>query len=74
VLSTSGVPFAPVYDVAGAFAQAQIVTGDFVTTTDAPAGEMRTMASPLRIDGRRPPVRRGPRRLGEDSEEVFGRD
>jgi crotonobetainyl-CoA:carnitine CoA-transferase CaiB-like acyl-CoA transferase len=74
VLSTSGVPFAPVYDVAGAFAQEQIVTGDFVTTTDSPAGEMRTMASPLRIDGRRPPVRRGPRRLGEDSEEVFGRD
>ena len=70
-LETAGVPSAPILDVAGAFAQEQIVRGDFVRTTDAPAGEIRQMASPLRIDGERPPIRRGPRALDQDSAEVW---
>jgi crotonobetainyl-CoA:carnitine CoA-transferase CaiB-like acyl-CoA transferase len=72
VLGQSGVPHAPILDVAGAFAQAQIRDGDFVGTMDTPAGEVATTRTPLVIDGTRPTVRRGPRRLGEDSAEVFG--
>jgi crotonobetainyl-CoA:carnitine CoA-transferase CaiB-like acyl-CoA transferase len=71
-LEDSGVPHAPILDVAGAFAQTQVRGGDFVGTMDAPAGEVATMRTPLVIDERRPPIRRGPRRQGEDSDEVFG--
>jgi crotonobetainyl-CoA:carnitine CoA-transferase CaiB-like acyl-CoA transferase len=72
VLRTSGVPHAPILDVAGAFGQAQIRDGDFVGSMDTPGGEVATMRTPLLIDGVRPAIRRGPRRLAEDSEEVFG--
>jgi crotonobetainyl-CoA:carnitine CoA-transferase CaiB-like acyl-CoA transferase len=71
-LSTSGVPHAPILDVAGAFAQEQIAAGDFLGTMSSPAGELTTMRTPLVIDGVRPRVRRGPRQLGEDSGEIFG--
>jgi crotonobetainyl-CoA:carnitine CoA-transferase CaiB-like acyl-CoA transferase len=70
LLERHGVPVAPILDVAGALAQPQVAGGDFVGTTIAPAGEMSMLRSPLRIDGRRPPIRRGPRRLGEDDEEL----
>jgi hypothetical protein len=30
------------------------------------------MRTPLVIDGTRPSIRRGPRRIGQDSEEIFG--
>jgi crotonobetainyl-CoA:carnitine CoA-transferase CaiB-like acyl-CoA transferase len=58
-------------DVAGAFAQTQIRDGDFVGSIAAPAGEVAVMRTPLVIDGTRPRVRRGPRRLGEDTAEIF---
>jgi crotonobetainyl-CoA:carnitine CoA-transferase CaiB-like acyl-CoA transferase len=72
VLEQSGVPFAPILDVAGAFAQAQIALGDFIGTMSTPGGEVSTMRTPLLIDGVRPGVRRGPRRMGQDDGEVFG--
>jgi len=72
VLGTSGVPHAPILDVAGAFDQAQIRDGDFVGTMGTPAGEVAAMRTPFVIDGARPTIRRGPRRMGEDSDEVFG--
>jgi crotonobetainyl-CoA:carnitine CoA-transferase CaiB-like acyl-CoA transferase len=59
-------------DVAGAFRQAQIRDGDFVGPMDTPAGEVVTMRTPLVIDGSRPHIRRGPRRFGEDTDEIFG--
>lgn len=71
-LRHSGVPFAPILDVAGAFAQEQISRGDFVGTMSTPAGEVLSMRTPLLIDGVRPPLRRGPRRMGEDTDEIFG--
>lgn len=71
VLSSSGVPFAPILDVAGAFAQEQIANGDFVGPMSTPAGEVLAMRTPLLIDGVRPDIRRGPRRMGEDNEEIF---
>jgi crotonobetainyl-CoA:carnitine CoA-transferase CaiB-like acyl-CoA transferase len=67
-LSGCGVPMAPILDVAQALTQEQILSGDFVVATDAPAGPINVLASPLRIDGRRPAVRSGPRRLGQDNE------
>jgi crotonobetainyl-CoA:carnitine CoA-transferase CaiB-like acyl-CoA transferase len=73
-LANSGVPYAPILDVAQAFAQDQIARGDFVGTMSAPAGETKSMRTPLRIDGRRPVIRRGPRALGQDTNEIFGRD
>src|SRR5271170_2589904 len=39
VLEHSGVPHAPILDVAGAFDQAQIRDGDFVGTMDTPGGD-----------------------------------
>lgn len=72
-LTTSGVPHAPILDVAGAFEQPQIRDGDFVGPMTTPAGELRTMRSPLLLDGVRLPIRSGPRRLGEDTEEILGR-
>jgi crotonobetainyl-CoA:carnitine CoA-transferase CaiB-like acyl-CoA transferase len=73
-LGDSGVPHAPILDVAQAFAQEQITGGDFVGTMSAPAGPTKTLRSPLRIDGQRPALRRGPRELGQDTNEIFGRD
>ena len=72
-LATSSVPHGPIYDVAGAFAQAQIRDGDFLGTMDTPGGETLAMRTPLLIDGVRPALRRGPRRLGQDTDEVFDR-
>ena len=71
-LTSSGVPHGPIYDVAGAFDQAQIRDGDFLGTMDTPAGATLAMRTPLLVDGVRPALRRGPRRFGEDTEEVFG--
>jgi crotonobetainyl-CoA:carnitine CoA-transferase CaiB-like acyl-CoA transferase len=72
LLEHSGIPHAPILDVAGAFDQEQIRQGDFVGLMDAPSGEVTAMRTPLVIDGSRPSIRRGPRRIGEDSEEIFG--
>ena len=66
-LSDARVPASPIETVSSAFAQQQIADGDFVVTTESPAGALRMMASPLTLDGRRPLVRRGPRRFGQDS-------
>ena len=66
-LGAAGVPVGPVLDVPGAFAQPQIAGGDFVGEMDAPGGVTRAMRTPLLVDGARPPIRSGPRRLGEDS-------
>lgn len=71
VLATSGVPHAPIFDVAGAFSQAQVRDGDFLGAMSTPAGDTTAMRTPLRIDGVRPGIRRGPRRQGEDTDEVF---
>jgi crotonobetainyl-CoA:carnitine CoA-transferase CaiB-like acyl-CoA transferase len=72
-LATSGVPHAPIFDVAGAFSQAQIRDGDFLGMMSTPTGETRAMRTPLVIDGVRPPIRSGPRGLGQDTGDVFER-
>jgi crotonobetainyl-CoA:carnitine CoA-transferase CaiB-like acyl-CoA transferase len=72
ILARSGIPHAPILDVAGAFAQTQIRDGDFVGSMDTPGGQVTAMRTPLVIDGTRPRIRRGPRRLGQDTDEIFG--
>ncbi len=74
VLAPSGVPHAPVLDVAGAFAQEQISRGDFVGEMSSPVGTVLTMKTPLRINGVRPGLRSGPHGLGEDTATIFGDD
>jgi crotonobetainyl-CoA:carnitine CoA-transferase CaiB-like acyl-CoA transferase len=71
ILPPSGVPHAPIFDVAEAFAQEQIAGGDFLGTMSSPAGELTTMRTPLIVDGHRPHVRRGPRSFGQDTSEIF---
>ena len=71
VLAAAGVPHAPVLDVAGAFAQPAVHDGDFVGEMSTPHGPVATMRSPLRIDGVRPPLRSGPRQLGQDNPELM---
>jgi crotonobetainyl-CoA:carnitine CoA-transferase CaiB-like acyl-CoA transferase len=71
-LDQSGVPMSPILDVAGAFAQRQIADGDFLGTMSTPGGEVQAMRTPLLIDGKRPEIRSGPRRQGEDTEEILG--
>jgi crotonobetainyl-CoA:carnitine CoA-transferase CaiB-like acyl-CoA transferase len=71
-LAASGVPAAPVLDVPGALAQDQIADGDLIAECDSPGGLLRVVSSPLRVDGTRLPVRRGPRSLGADQGELWG--
>ena len=71
-LNTTGVPHGPILTVAQAFDQDQIANGDFLGQMDAPGGPTRAMRTPLVIDGVRPPLRRGPRRRGQDSQELLG--
>ncbi len=66
------VPFAPVYDIAQAldnpFAQ------DMIHSLDHPEvdGKLRVLASPFRIDGKRPKPERAPQ-MGEHSQELLGK-
>ena len=72
ILAASAVPHGPIFDVAGAFAQPQIADGDFLGVMETPAGETVAMRTPLIIDGRRPAIRRGPRRMGQDTGQLLG--
>jgi len=70
-LEAAGVPSAPILDVEGAFAQDQVTLGDFVGVMSTSGGDTRAMKTPLRLDGQRPGIRRGPRALGEDTDELL---
>jgi len=72
LLAAAAVPHAPILDVAGAFDQVTVREGDFVGEMDTAHGPVRTMRSPLLIDGERPGLRSGPRRLGQDTDDVLG--
>jgi crotonobetainyl-CoA:carnitine CoA-transferase CaiB-like acyl-CoA transferase len=71
ILSSAGVPCAPVNDVAAALADVQVAARQAVVEIDHPAlGPVREVASPLRFDGFDPPLDRGPFR-GEHNTEVL---
>ena len=67
VLGKAGVPCGPVNDIAEALEDPQVGDRDGILETEHPVlGSVRSVASPLRIDGLAPPRRRGPLR-GEDT-------
>lgn len=69
-LAGTGVPCGPILDVDGALGQEQVRDGTLIQTVDLPAGPLRVLGTPLRVDGVRPTVRRAPRALGADDEEL----
>jgi crotonobetainyl-CoA:carnitine CoA-transferase CaiB-like acyl-CoA transferase len=72
-LSPHGVPCARVNDVAGALADIQTIDRGGVVEIEHPRfGVVRQVASPLRIEGESPPLRRAPFR-GENTSDVLRR-
>jgi crotonobetainyl-CoA:carnitine CoA-transferase CaiB-like acyl-CoA transferase len=71
VLADAGVPCAPVQDLAAVQDDPQVVAAGLVQTVAHPAGDVRVVGSPLRLDGARPRVRRAPPLLGQHTDEVL---
>jgi crotonobetainyl-CoA:carnitine CoA-transferase CaiB-like acyl-CoA transferase len=70
-LANARVPCAPVNDIAGAFADEQVVARGTLVEFDHPTlGTTRTVASPFRMDAVKLTMRRGPF-LGEHTNEVL---
>ena len=71
-LEQADVPFAPVYQVDEALADPQVVANGTVCELIHPTeGRVRTIHSPVLVDGKRPENdRRAPPTLGEHSEEI----
>lgn len=71
VLAAAGVPCAPVQDLAALPDDPQIVATQLIQQVDHPAGAVRVVGSPYRIDGVRPRVRRAPPTLGQHTIEIL---
>jgi crotonobetainyl-CoA:carnitine CoA-transferase CaiB-like acyl-CoA transferase len=70
-LREAGVPCAPINDVEQALADPQAVAREALVEIEHPVlGTVREIASPLRLSGAEPPLRRGPR-FGEHTAEVL---
>ena len=70
-LRAAGVPCAPVNSVEQALADPQVAARDAIVSYAHPVlGEVRQVASPLRLSDAQPPLRRAPLR-GEDTESVM---
>jgi crotonobetainyl-CoA:carnitine CoA-transferase CaiB-like acyl-CoA transferase len=68
-----GVPCGPVNTLAEALADEHLSSTDMLQTVEHPlAGTLRMLASPVLVDGERPPVRRPPPTLGQHTGEVEG--
>ena len=66
-----GVPCGPVNTLAEALADEHLASTDMLQEVEHPlAGTLRMLASPVLVDGERPPVRRPPPTLGEHTQEV----
>jgi crotonobetainyl-CoA:carnitine CoA-transferase CaiB-like acyl-CoA transferase len=67
----AGVPCGPVNTLAEALADEHLSSTEMLREVEHPlAGTLRMLASPVLVDGERPPVRRPPPTLGEHTEEV----
>lgn len=71
VLDGAGVPCAVVQDLASLPDDPQLVATGQLQQVDHPAGPVRVVGSPFRIDGERPRVRRAPPLLGQHTVEVL---
>ena len=71
VLDRAGVPCAVVQDLAAMPDDPHIAAVGQVQAVEHPAGEVRVVGSPYRLDGVRPRVRRAPPLLGQHTVEVL---
>ena len=70
-LNAARVPSAPINDVAAALHQEQVVSSGLVQQVQLSSGSVIDMVgSPLRVDGRRLPVRKRPPIQGEHGGEL----
>jgi crotonobetainyl-CoA:carnitine CoA-transferase CaiB-like acyl-CoA transferase len=66
----AGVPVGPVNALAEVFCDEHVLSSGILQDVDHPAaGVLKMLASPMLIDGERPPVRRSPPTLGQHTEE-----
>ncbi len=73
-IGAAGVPCGPVNGLAGVFTDPHLATTDLVQTVNHPtAGPVRLLASPILVDGQRPPIRRAPPLHGQHSDEIANR-
>lgn len=71
VLAAAGVPCAPVQDLVAVQDDPQLVATGLLQEVEHPAGAVRVVGSPYRLDERRPRVRRAPPLLGQHTDEVL---
>lgn len=70
VIRESGVPCGPVNSLAEVFEDPQVLGSGMLQTVEHPtAGTFKMLASPLLVDGERPPARRPPPTLGQHTGE-----
>jgi crotonobetainyl-CoA:carnitine CoA-transferase CaiB-like acyl-CoA transferase len=70
-LQAAGVPCGPVSSLAEVFSDPHLLSSGLVQEIHHPiAGKLRTVASPILIDGERLPIRRPPPTLGQHDREV----
>ncbi len=68
-----GIPCGPVNTLSDALADEHLASTDMLQEIEHPlAGVLQMLASPVLVDGERPPIRRPPPTLGEHSEDVEG--
>ncbi|OAJ59712.1 CoA-transferase [Paraburkholderia ginsengiterrae] len=71
-LTEAGIPCGEVLGLHEALTSRRAIDAGLVTTHVHPeAGSAQVLAPPYRIDGSRPPVRRAPPQLGEDTRDVL---
>ena len=71
VLAGAGVPCAIVQSLGDLPDDPQIAATGLIQSVDHPAGPVRVVGSPMRLDGVRPTVRRAPPLLGQHTTEVL---
>ena len=71
LLAAAGVPCAPVQDLRAVQDDPQVVATGLLQEVEHPAGAVRVVGSPFRLDEQRPRVRRAPPLLGQHTAEVL---
>jgi glutaryl-CoA transferase len=69
----AGVPIGPVNALADVFSDEHVLSSGILRDVDHPtAGMLEMLASPVLIDGERPPIRRPPPTLGQHTDKLEG--